>query len=90
MNDHKIRTGTGAGTETRAVAEAGTGTGTRTGSGRAEDRRRSALDAMWETGETWAGRENCRHERFGSVAADPDNLENSKKSARGKLKALRA
>ena len=54
-------TGTGVGTGTRAVAE--TGAETRTGSGRAEEWRRSArnrrgdVDAMWETGETWAERE---------------------------------
>ena len=56
--------GAGAGTETRAIVytRMGTGTGTRIGSGRAEKRRRSAInrtrlvDAMWETGEIWAER----------------------------------
>ena len=86
-----MRTGTRAGTETRAVAEMGTGTRmgteTRTGSGRAEERRKSAtnrtrdVDAMWETGETWLEREKKRRkERVSSVAANPENLENSKEA----------
>ena len=62
-----IHAGTGTGTEARTVAEMGTGTritetGTRIGSGRAEESRKSArnrkivVDAIWETGETWAER----------------------------------
>ena len=55
-------TGTGTGTEARTVAEMGTGmtiTGTRIGLGRAEGRqktakkRKIAVDAVRETGETW-------------------------------------
>ena len=54
--------GTGTGTEARTVAEMGTGTtitGTRIVLGRAEGRRKSArkrkiaVDAVRETGETW-------------------------------------
>ena len=63
----------------------GTGAETRTGSGRAEERQISArnrtrvVNAMWETGGTWLGgkRKKRRQERVGSVAANPDNLENS-------------
>ena len=50
---------------------------------RAEERRRCprnparVVDAMWDTGETWAEiGENVDKERVGSVAADRDNLEN--------------
>ena len=91
-----MRTGTGAGTEARAVEEMGTGTrmgtemGTRTGSWRVEEKLRSAtnltrvVDAMWETGDTWLGgmHEQRRQERVGSVAADEDILEKSKKARR--------
>ena len=67
VDEHRMGTETGTGTEARTVAEMGTGTritgtGTRVGSGRAEERRGSArnrtrlVDAMWETGETWAER----------------------------------
>ena len=86
MDEHKIEMGTGARAETRAVAEMGTGTG----SGRAEERQRSeryrtrVVDAMWETGETWVKREKKRRqESVGSVAADPDNIENCTREARG-------
>ena len=87
-----LGTGTGAGTETRAVVKMGTGTrmgtgtGTKTGPGRVEDRRRSArsrtknVGTMWETGKTWVEREKRRQARAGSVAADPDNQEDSKES----------
>ena len=37
--------------------------------------RKMVVDAMWETGETWAERrKKCRKESVGSVAANPDNL----------------
>ena len=83
-----MRTGTGMGMETRAVAEMGTGTGTRTVSGRAEERQRSAenrtkvVDVTWETEEAWVerGKNECKQERVGSVAANPDNLENRKEA----------
>ena len=85
-------TGTGVGTKTRAVAEMGTrmgtGTGTRTGSGRAEERRRSARNrtscrhGMGNGGDLGKKREKCRQESVGSVAANPDNLEHSKKPGR--------
>ena len=86
-----METGTGAATETKAVVETGKGTrtGTRTGLGRAVERGRSArnptrvVDAMWETGETWAEREKKHiQERIDSIATDPDNLENSKEAGR--------
>ena len=71
----------GAGSERRAVAEMGAG------SGRMEERRRSArnrtrnVDTMWETGNTWVEREKKRiQERVDSVAANPDNLGNSKEA----------
>ena len=37
---------------------------------------------MWDKGETWVKRRKRRQERVGSVAADPDNLENSKEARR--------
>ena len=51
----------------------------------------SVVDAMWETGETWrVEREKKRsQERVGSVADDPDNLENSKEAG-GKHNVPRA
>ena len=70
----------------------GTGMGARTGSGRVEDSRRSArnrtrvVDAMWETGEIWVERGKTvpgRQERVGSVAANPDNLDNDKETGGG-------
>ena len=64
-----------------------TGKETRTGLCRAEEKRRSArnrtrgVDTMWETDETWVERrKQRRQERVGSVAANPDNLENSKEA----------
>ena len=68
VKEHKLgtRSGTGTGTGT------GKRTGLRTGFGRAEERGISAnnrtivVDAMWETGETWAHREKKRRqERVG-------------------------
>ena len=64
-----------------------TGTGTQTGSGRAEERRRIArnrtrdVDAMWETGDIWVERENNVDKNgVGSVATNPDNLDNKKEA----------
>ena len=67
VDEHRVRTGTGTGTEGRTVEEMGAGTriigtGTRIGLGRAEERRKSArnrktvVDAMRETRETWMER----------------------------------
>ena len=74
-------------------------TGTKIGSGRAEERRRSAInrkivvDAKWETGETWVERKKkCRKERIGPVAANSDNLESHKEAegrAQGTLDSSR-
>ena len=65
----------------------GMGTKKRTGLWRAKERRRSArnrtrvVDAMWETGEAWVERgKHVDKKRVGSVAANPDNLENSKEA----------
>ena len=65
----------------------GTGTGTKTGLGRAEERRRSARNrtrvvaAIWEMMEIWVRREK-NNRSLGSVAVDPDNLENIKEAGR--------
>ena len=72
------------GAETRALSEMGTGTGTRTGSGRAEERQRSARNRtrsvrrdVGNGGDLVGKRKRRRQERVMSVAANPDNLENS-------------
>ena len=63
-----------------------TGTGTKKGSERTEERRRSArnrtrgVDAMWETGKLGGAEKKRRQEWVGSVAADPNNLENRKEA----------
>ena len=61
---------------------------TRAGSGRAEERRRSAkkrtrvVDVVRETERLGWKKKKRRQKRVGSVAANPDNLENSKKAGR--------
>ena len=69
-----------------------TGTGTRIGSGRAEERRRSAInrkivvDAMCHVGnggDLGGKRKNCRKKSVGPVAANPDNLESNKEAGGG-------
>ena len=75
-------TGTGAGAETKAVE--GTGTRLRTGSGKAEERGRSATNSTRFV-------DAISQEGVGSVAPDPDNLENRKKAGIiGKHKKLKA
>ena len=84
------RNGDGSGDGNKSVAEMGTGMkmGTGTGSGRPEKRRRSARNrtkgvyAMWEKEETWLSgkRKKRRQESVGSVAVNPDYLENRKEA----------
>ena len=46
--------------------------------------RKIAVDAVRETGETWVESEkNCRKERVGSGAANPDNLGSNKEAGGG-------
>ena len=83
-----METGTGAGTESRAVAEKGTGTGTgnetRTGliEGGLEAKKpkkphKSCKRDVGNGGDLDGERRKHREESVGSVAAYPDNLENS-------------
>ena len=89
MDEHRIETVTMC-TRTRM------GTGTRTGSGRAEERRKSAKKPYKscrrrdvETGETWVDRKQRRQEKAGSIAANPDNLENRKEAGGGGAKCTK-
>ena len=57
------------------------GTGTRTGSGRAEER--SCRRYVGNGGDFGGKRKTRRQERVGSVASNPDNLENSRETEGG-------
>ena len=62
-----------------------------TGSGRVDERRvcarkpRRVVDIMWKTGKTWAEGEETKHESVGSVAANQENIENTKEAGREAL-----
>ena len=60
--------------------------GNANGAGRVGERRicqtkpRRAVDVMWKTGKTWAGKKITKQESFVSVVANQDKLENSKET----------
>ena len=97
-DEYRIRTGKGAGKQARAVAEMVKGTTMRTGtemrteSRRADERGRRPRNRckcdLGHGGDLGGKRKNVNKKTVGSVAANPDYVENSKE-ARGEAQGTR-